>query len=197
MILKPFTAVLVRSLDKESHALPLCEEDRTRLLAQLPPDESALLVLRDDAYTEEIEVENVCGQPIIKERGLGDTEARKFPRGSVLCFEVTVSVVRHLICNYDCCAETPCPAEPAAVEAFHLQDGQVGQPWTGLAVFSGSTPMQRAVSQRPGWMTAETGANFIRLAGTPTGLETVQLSVAGTNAAGTVVTAHRAFTVSG
>jgi hypothetical protein len=195
MILKPFTAVLVRSLDKESHALPLCEEDRTRLLAQLPPDESALLVLRDDVYTEEIEVENTCGQLVIKARGLGSTEARKFPRGSVLCFEVTVSVVQHLICSYDCCAEEPCPAEPVTVAAFYAEDGQTGRPWTGLAVFSGSTPMQLAVSQLPGWMTAEIGENSIRLTGTPTGLETVQLSVAGTNAAGTVTTAHRSFTV--
>jgi hypothetical protein len=195
MILKPFSAELVRSLDKDDFSLPVSEAARTRLLSILPPGETTLLTLRDDLYAEEIEVENACGEAVIKRRGLGETEVRKFPRGSGLCFEVTVSVVQHLICSYDCCGDGPCPAAPVTVTTLTLPGGKVGQPWTGLAVFGGSAPMQLAVTELPGWVSAEAGENYIRLTGTPPGAGTFGVAVTGTNETGTTAAAQGNFTV--
>jgi hypothetical protein len=107
MILKPFTAILTHSLDKTEYSLPISSGDLDRLKAQLPPGETTLLVLIDDVYTEEIIVGNSGGQIGIVERGVGETVARKFPRGSAVCFVVTVSVVQYLICNYECCPPEP------------------------------------------------------------------------------------------
>jgi hypothetical protein len=195
MILFPFTAFLVQSLDKTGAALPLKEDDKARLIDLLPPGETTLLVLRDDVYTEEIEVENTCGDIIIKNRGLNGTTARKFPRGSAVCFEVTVSVVKYLICNYDCCLEgVPAPT-PVSITAAYFPNGTVTVDWSGIVIFEGTDPLILAISDLPAWATATVGPNFIKVEGTPTYAEQVTLSVAGTNAAGIVTTQVESFTI--
>jgi hypothetical protein len=90
---------LNRHLEKDSYALPLSEDNETRLLAQFPEGEETLLVIRDGLYSEEIRVLSEGGYIRIAERGVGQTEPRKFPRGSCLCFEVTLSVLREEICS--------------------------------------------------------------------------------------------------
>jgi hypothetical protein len=183
MILKPFSAILIRSLAKDSYDLPLAEGDRARLLAQLPEGESTLLVLRDDIYEEEIEVSNTCGQPLISARGLGESEIRKFPRGSSVCFQVTVSVVQHLVCNYDCC-DGPPPVSALEAVGVIFPTGHIDEAWMGSAIFAGELPMTLAVEGNPSWMQVEAGPNYVRFSGTPTGAGTYTLSIAATNQKG-------------
>jgi hypothetical protein len=195
MILKPFTAILTKRLEAADYTLPLTDGDTTRLLNQLGVGETSLLVLRDDIYTEEIEVENTCGVLVIKARGMGNTEPRKFPQGSAVCFEVTVSVVEYLICNFDCCSGAPCPPEPVTIAGFFLPAAVVGQSWMGMAIFNGATPMELTASGVPSWATTEVGANYVKISGVPTGAGTETMSVAGTNAAGAVVTQAAALVI--
>ncbi|MDR1872006.1 MAG: hypothetical protein LBS60_08865 [Deltaproteobacteria bacterium] len=188
MILKPFSAILVRSMDKEDYALPLNLEDRNRLLAQLPVGESTYLVLRDDIYTEEIEVENACGDLLVKARGLGETIPRKFPRGSAVCFDLTLTVVKYLICNHDCCAGGSCAPVPIEIIELYLPNGSANTPWSGVVIFGGSEPMELSCGNVPSWITPSVGRNYIKLEGTPTSPGSYNLSIAGTNASGLVVT---------
>jgi hypothetical protein len=181
MLFKPFTAVLNRTLEKDSYALPLSEENETRLLAQLPEGEETLLVIRDGLYSEEIRVVSDSGYIRIAERGVGETEPRKFPRGSCLCFEVTLSVVREEICHYDCCAEGDCACLPAEAAGRVLPPATAGQPWEGSVIFKGDLPMVMGAGALPAWMQAETGPNYLRLYGTPSGIGVYSIAVAASN----------------
>lgn len=187
MIFKPFAAVLNRTLEKDSHALPLTDSDQTRLLAQLPEGEETLLVVRDGLYTEEIRVANSEGYPLITERGVGETEARKFPRGSCLSFEVTLSVLREEICNYDCCADGDCGCEAVAAAGMVLPQAAAGQAWEGSVIFKGDLPMVMGADGLPAWMEAEIGPNYLRLHGTPSGVGVYNIAVAASNCSGSQV----------
>jgi hypothetical protein len=184
MILKPYSAVLKGSLPEDGFSLPLDAGDLARLGALIPEDEQMLLVLKDDLYREEILVGNVGYGPLILARGQGETTARRFPKGTCLSFEVTLSVVRWEICHYDCCAEAPCPGEPVAAAGLVLPPAQVGSPWEGTAIFSGTQPITIGAQGLPPWMTAETGPNYLRLSGTPDAAGVWQLSFAAANLAG-------------
>jgi hypothetical protein len=160
----------------------------TRLLSLIPDGETSLLVLRDNLYVEEIEVQNIDGVITIKTRGLDETEARRFPRGTCLSFDVTLSVVKHLVCNYDCCADSPCQIDPVTVTGVHLPQATVGQNWSGLIIFGGTPPLLLAPGVGlPSWTQAEVGENYIKFSGTPTVAGSVSVTVAGTNATRTLV----------
>jgi hypothetical protein len=139
-------------------------------------------MLRDNLYCEEIEIMNQCGQILIVGRGLGGTEAKVFPRGTELKFEVTPSVVREIVCSHDCC-ETPCPEDPVAAAGVLLPPARTGIPWDGTMVFTGSLPIMMG-AQLPPWVTASNGANYVKLSGTPPGPGEYLVIVTGSNMKG-------------
>jgi hypothetical protein len=194
MIYKPFNAMLIHSLDKQDTELPISETDKARLLEIVPIGESIPLVLHDDFWSEEILVRN-SADVFIVERG---EHPRRFPRGSVLCFEVTVGVVKDLICTHNCCDDEPCPCQPISIAGILLPVGKVGELWQGTAIFQGDLPMALTASGLPPWTTVVAGPNFLSFTGTPTvPLEGGNIAIAGTNCAGSnVVTATGVLTIS-
>jgi hypothetical protein len=118
---------------------------------------------------------------------VGETEPRKFPRGSCLCFEVTLSVVREEICHYDCCAEGDCACQVVEAAGMVLPPATAGQPWEGSVIFKGDLPMVMGAGALPAWMQAETGPNYLRLYGTPSGIGVYSIAVAASNCAGSAV----------
>jgi len=161
MIFANFAATLHRVLEKDAFNLPLADGDRERFLALVPEDETIPLVIRDGVWSEEVLARNECGHVILAERS---PEPRRFPKGSCVSFEVTLSVVRHEICHHDCCAD---PGEPVAPAGVILPQGTRNRPWEGSIIFSGALPMTLAASGIPPWMEVEVGPNYARLWGTP------------------------------
>jgi hypothetical protein len=188
MIYKPFSAQLVRHLDRTDMYLPLAEGDLARLANLLDGGESTLLVLQDGMNSEEIKVREECGDVIIAERGLGGTEVWKFPRGSTLCFKVTLSVVKDLICNWDCCQEEGCPCEQVSNAGVLLPAGRVGVSWQGVVIFNGTTPIQMLAKTLPSWMTVTYSTRTATLSGTPSAVGTFTVEVAATNCSGSYST---------
>ena len=176
MILKPFAAHLSRTLEKTDATLPLSEAGLAWFLSLVPEGETLPLVINDGLTYEEVLATNSAGH-ITLERGRGETEARKFPRGACARFEVTLSVVRHEICNYDCCPAGDC-AEPPAVAGTLLPAGMAGTPWEGAVIFTGTLPLTLAATGLPPWCQAEAGPNFLKLSGTPDGAGSWNVSVA-------------------
>jgi hypothetical protein len=183
MIFKPFRSYLARHLEADELTLPLACHELDRLATLLGSEgESIYLTLRDNRHEEEIEVGIVCGLTVIRERGVGGTTPRKFPRGTEIFFRVTVSVVERLVCLTDCCEE-PCPCEPVVYAGGGCPPGTVGVPWQGALVFSGATPMAIGC-QVPPWMNVVTDARSVILSGTPTSAGTYVVSAAASNCGG-------------
>lgn len=185
MILLPFEATLNAPLTADSQYLTISTADMSRLLAQVPAGESTLLVIRDGVYSEEVLATNQDGT-IILTRGQGNTTARKFPYGSYVCFQVTVSVVRYIMCNEDCC-EGGCPCEPIDVVGSIAPAGTVGDAYNASVIFMGTAPMTFGVTGQPEWIEVDAGANYVRLYGTPTGEGEWAIAVSGTNCSGTAI----------
>jgi hypothetical protein len=161
-----YEAVLRRPLEADGTTLPVSRDDHDRLALLLPPGETALLVLRDDLHREEVEVAVQGGYPVLVRRGI-DGPAHKFPKGSAIGFEVTVAMVKHLICHHECCPEGPCPVEPPAVAGTSLPTAADGVPWEGTVIFTGGLPMQFGTGPLPAWVSVDAGPNHVRLHGTP------------------------------
>jgi hypothetical protein len=196
MIYKPFSACLIRGLAADDYDLPLSHGDMARLAIILPPNESMYLTLRDGYKYEEILIANTCGNIQITARGVGNTTANKFPAGTAVCFDVTIEIVKDLICHHDCCADPECPCEAISITGALLPDGLVGQAWEGSVIFSGDQPMVLTTSSMPGWMSTQIGPNFIKLYGVPTNAGPISIAVAGTNCAGVnVITSAPSFVV--
>jgi hypothetical protein len=179
-----FTVTLNTRLDKADRLLPLTVNDEASLKAAIPDGDYTYLVVRDHTGAEIVKVENTCDTLLVT-RGEDGTEARNFPRGSCVRFEMVPAVVKDLICNYDCC-EDECPCVAAAPAGISLPGFMVGMPWTGSAVFTGDTPMTIGVTGVPTWATVEVGANFVTFTGLPTVTGTHVISVAATNCDGSI-----------
>jgi hypothetical protein len=190
MILERFSALINHSLDIDDYELPLATVDRDRLLTLVPVGESIPLTISDGLYKEDLTINNEAGSLIVV-RGQAP---RKFPRGSILCFEITIAVIKYLICNYDCCSDVPCPKEPISVSGTMIEDAKVGVPWHGAVVFRGD-PKVFATTPLPTWMTWAAGANYITLEGEPTEAGNVTLAVSVTDNAGNLVVRQIAFEV--
>jgi len=182
MIIKPFSAFLSQPINADSGHLPLTEADENRLKALVPEGEEILLTLKDDLYYEYIRVTNTCDSLLV-ERGQSESIARKFPRGTCVFFENSIAVTEWLICNFDCCAGD-CPCEGVTAAGVVFPAGKTGVPYMATAVFKGSLPMTLGVSGHPSWAVAETGANYIKLSGTPTGTGNYNVSISATNCSG-------------
>ena len=184
MLITPvfFNAALLQRLDKADRALPLSTSDEDRLKAALKENDHTWLTIRDEVSTEIVRVTNTCGG-LVLDRGEDGTEARNFPKGSCVRWEMTPAVVKDLICTHNCC-DDECPCDAVAAAGFALPNATHGVPWQGSAIFTGSTPMELAVAGAPSWMRVEKGANFIAFYGTPTAAGEYTLAVAATNCAG-------------
>lgn len=190
MILKPFSATLNSTLNKDSGYLPLSTEDTNRLLSILPEGDEMCLTLMDNLYVEWIRAENQCGVIVI-ERGIRGSEPRKFPRGTCVLFEMSLPLIEWLICNHDCC-DGPCPCEPVESAGVIFPPITVDVPWEGTAIFKGDIPMVFAVTGMPSWMVAEYGANYVKFSGTPTSDYDFTVSIAATNCSGSAITTQQA-----
>ena len=187
LITKPFSALLNATLQADSGYLPLAPADMNRLLTLIPEGDFMLLILDDAIHQEYVKVTNQCGT-LLMERGLYDTEAVNFPLGSCVTMDVTPALVKWLICNYDCCDSAPCECTPVEGVGRALGQATVGRPWEGMFIFSGTLPIEVALSSDssvPGWMTVSYGPNYVKLSGTPTGPGTFHVSAVATNCSGT------------
>ena len=191
-----WSAVLRKHLDPGDCVLPIDKDDFAKLALALPPGETALLVLRDDMGREEVEVGVVGGYPTLVRRRIEGEPDHVFPRGSTIGFEVTVEMVKHLICNHDCCSDGPCPVEPPSVAGKLFAEAVVGEPWYGTVVFSGALPLSLGVGALPAWIKVESGPSYLRLSGVPPEAGTVSVGVAATNRSGEVVVDSTSVVVS-
>lgn len=182
MIFKQYSAILNAALEKDASILPVSADDAARLASILPAGESIALLIKDGVNTEEVLAVNECGI-IILDRAQGDTDARKFPKGSCVYHAMTYSAVSWLICNLDCCGDD-CPCTPVTYAGNALSVGYVGRSWVGNVVFTGSTPMTITAASLPSWVTTTRGANYLRMSGTPTGVGSWSFSVTATNCGG-------------
>jgi hypothetical protein len=162
MILKPYSAVLTRHIEADDTSLPLSESDANKLRASVPAGERTLLVLRDDTRAEEIEVTNIAGFLTITRRGAGETEAHKFPRGTSLCFEVTVSVVEWLIEHR---MEGPC--DGVRLVSVPELVAKVGVPWRGEFCFEGAQPITFMAVSTAAWLDVDFAGDVFSFFGTP------------------------------
>mgnify|MGYP003304520609 CR=1 FL=1 len=153
MILKPIFVTLADILEADDKHFTLTDRDQARLLAHIPDGEEAILTVRDNLYTEWVRVTNQCGT-LVLERGLGDSDARKFPKGSCVFFEASVPVIQWLICNHDCCAGGCKPVPVSAIKA-PLPTALAGEPWAADLKYDGSLPIQFSITGMPDWMGAE------------------------------------------
>lgn len=184
MILKPITVNLADVLLADDKHLTLTDRDNARLLAHIPDGDETYLTIQDNLYSEWIKATNQCGT-IVLERGIGGSEARKFPKGSCVFFETSVPVIKWLICNHDCCNDGDCKLTPVTFTKATLPTGIVGQPWEGRLQFAGSLPINFEVTGMPAWMSGEQEGDMVRLSGTPDAATVHTISVSATNAQGT------------
>lgn len=183
MIIKPFAAQINKAMTKESGRLPLKQDDENRLLLLIPEDDYMLLTISDGLYSEYLKVTNQCGVLLV-ERGQSGSEPHWFPNGSCVKFENSVAVTRWIMCNEDCC-DGPCPCDLVEFAGKALPSGKVGVPWEGSFIFKGDTPMKVGVSDGlPSWVSAEAGANYVRLHGIPNTVGSWAFSVTATNCTG-------------
>lgn len=179
-----FAATLNARLDAGDLTLPLSTNDEARLRAAIPADDYTWLVLREPTGTEIIKVTNTC-DTLLLSRGEDDTDARNFPRGTCVRFEMVPAIVKDLICNYNCC-EGDCPCVAVEAAGINLPAAVSGASWSGSAVFTGDTPMTIAVEGAPSWVRVEVGANYVNFSGVASGSGSFTIAVAATNCDGAV-----------
>lgn len=191
-----FQTYLTACLEADDLDLPVSKDSNNRLLSQLNPGEFTFLTISvAPNMREDVMLSNISGT-LILERGINGTTPLRFPRGSMVMFEVTTAVVKWLVCNHDCCADEPCEAVPPEETWSNFPDGKAGIPWVGTVVFSGSLPMQIGVSSLPSWITAEVGKTSVVFRGTPpASTSAVSVSCAATNMSGKVVPVTGQFSV--
>lgn len=188
-----FSANLNFRLNKVDRRLALSYADEASLAAAVPNGDYTYLVIRDPTGAEIIKVENICGTMLVT-RGQDGTEPRNFPKGSCIRYETTPTVVKDLICSYDCC-EGECPCEAVAAAGITLPPVVSGSGWNGSAVFTGDTPMTIAVQGAPDWVRVEVGPNFVSFSGVASGSGSFTIAVAAANCDGQVAVQSGTLTV--
>lgn len=179
MILKHFSANLSDTLAIDDKYLPLNQNATARLLALLNADgEEIYLTISDDVYKEHVLITLVSGTPVLT-RGV-DSDPHKFPKGSCVFFELSLPVVKWLICNHQCC-EDDCAPDPVVFAGAVFPPATINQAWEGTMIFKGDTPVAFGVTGMPAWMTAEYAASYIRFYGTPTGTGSYTIAAAASN----------------
>lgn len=184
-----FSASLNACLEATDVYLPISDGAAADLKALLTePDQYMYLTLKDDVNFETVKVRNEQGT-LMLERGLEGTEATKHPFGTciVSVSPTVVALVKDLICNYECC-DGPCPVEPVVCAGTALPEyTNVGLPFNGCVIFTGSSPINIVMNGAPAWMQALQMGNTLILSGTPDKAGDTTFSVAATNGNGTNV----------
>lgn len=188
-----FTATLNNKLPKDGRSLPLTSHDMDILKGLLPEDSYTFLTLREPTGTEIVKATHTCGGIVI-DRGEDGTDARTFPRGSCVRFEMTPAVVKEMICTVDCC-DGECPCVPVESAGITLRSGRVGVPWSGAAVFTGDVPMSLAVDGAPPWVEVTIMANHVTFKGVPTGAGSFNIAVSATNCNGATAIQQGVLTI--
>lgn len=184
MILKNVSVSLNDFIEADDLYLPLTAGDLEKIKAVVPDGEQIYLVIEDNLYKENVLATNNAGY-ISVERGI-DSLARKFPRGSCVSFQVTIPVVKWLICNYECCA-SDCPVAEVTAQGVVSPIGTVGKPWAGSAIFAGDLPMLFGIAGLPNWCTATWSGNSVKFEGTPNVAGNWVVSVSATNNKGQAI----------
>lgn len=182
MITSPINFVLTDVMDVGDNFFPISAADDARLRAHIPEGEAIILTIRDNLYSEHVRVEHQCDGGFTVVRGV-DSQARRFPKGSCVFFEITVPLVKWLICNYDCC-QGDCNVTPVSIETENLPTAIMGQPWQARVRVSGTPPLNITSSGAPTWVSAVYDEDSVTFSGTPPSAGGFTLSVAATNSWG-------------
>ena len=188
-----FQASLTDKLLSSDTTLPLSAASEAALTTAIGDDGYVYLIVQDQVGSEVIKVYGSCGARVVV-RGVDGTTPLNFPKGSCVSFRMTPASVRDMVCNTVCCEGDCCT--PVEVAAGNLRNGVVSDPYADTVIFSGTLPIQIAVSALPRWMTATTGANYVKFTGTPPAPQTVVISVAATNCNNAVVVANSTIIIS-
>lgn len=184
-----FSASLNACLEATDVYLPVSDAAAADLKALLTePNQYMYLTLKDDTNFETVKVRNEQGT-LMLERGVEGTEATKHPFGTciVSVSPTVVALIKDLICNYECC-NGPCPVEPVVCAGTALPEyTNVGLPFNGCVIFTGSSPINIVINGAPAWMQALQMGNTLILSGTPDKAGTASFSVAAANGNGTHV----------
>jgi hypothetical protein len=97
----------VSALTATATTLPLANGDAGSLATKIGATGHAWLTISDPIGAEVVKASVFNGQILI-ERGQDGSTARVFPAGSCVDARMTSAAVKDLICNYDCCATSPC-----------------------------------------------------------------------------------------
>lgn len=82
--------------------LPLHEEHLAKLRSRLGQSGYTYLQIKDGTNLEVVKVSSVGGSLIVV-RGLEQTVAATFPKGSCVQHVLTATAVRDIVCQMDCC----------------------------------------------------------------------------------------------
>lgn len=173
--------------------LPIPASDAAMLSGLLSDTGHVFLTVQDQVGTEVIKVSGACGSFTVA-RGQDGTAPLNFPKGSCVAFRVTPAVVRDMVCNTTCCEGDCCT--DVAVAGSTLADGTVGAAYKATVIFSGTLPIQIAVSGVPVWMTAQVGPNYVNFTGVPPVAQDVTIGAAATNCGGAVVSVSDTIVIS-
>lgn len=192
MKIERFGAFLNDRMETDSSYLPLCAEATADLLSLLTEaDDYIFLSISDDQSYEVVKCRNEGGTLLV-ERGMEGTTASLHGFGACVgsVSPLITAVVKDLVCNYDCCADSECQCEPVSFAMEFLPAAKQGEVWEGAVTFSGSMPMTIGTNGAPAWMGIEVNGNTVKMTGTPASVESVSFAVAAANCNGTNIATH-------
>lgn len=99
-----FASRLAAPLQDAASSLTLPEADTARLKERLRGDKYTTLRVSDGTNIEYVRVSGIGSDgDLTFERGREGTEARAFPAGSCVSWELAPSDVRDIVCQMECC----------------------------------------------------------------------------------------------
>ena len=99
-----FISNLTEKYEDTATDLPIFEEHLSKLRAVLGTSGYTYLQIKDGTNVEIVKVQANNGNLSVV-RGLEQTSATTFPKGSCITWVMTSSAVRDIVCQMDCCPE--------------------------------------------------------------------------------------------
>lgn len=99
-----FISNLTDKYEDTATDLPIFEEHLSKLRSVLGTSNYTYLQIKDGTNVEIIKVQSNDGNLSVV-RGLEQTSATTFPKGSCITWVMTSSAVRDIVCQMDCCPE--------------------------------------------------------------------------------------------
>lgn len=186
LVTEYFSAYTSEKLEAGDVYLPLSDAARADLLKLLDTEDKYIYFsLKDETNFETVRA-TAAGGLILLDRAVEGTAPVLHPMGTCVTSvsPTIVATIKDLICTYECC-DTGCPVEPVAYDSVYLPAAYVGQAWSGIIRFTGSTPMMLSIANPPAWMTVIQNKKELQLSGTPTETGTFSLGAFGFNGNGT------------